>query len=411
MKINIFLWIVSAILISSCTEEINTALETETNNSLFDLSENEALTIAESFQNSVNPSSKTRTGNTTFNIKSTYRLDTPEKTRAVSDEAFPLVYEIDMNDGQSNGRIIISGDKRFPEVLAYMPSFNDSLFQVSTGPNVMVQMAKNTLLNKIQHYETTSLTRSHPVESIPGEVSVMIVPFCTTTWHQNSPYNQLLPSAWIQYTEGVGNRPGSSWYANYNTGQAVVAIAQALAYLQPYLNIDGTVINWDALTTEKNVTPPYKSMAAILCKYIYNIIGTYPVWGKSYNDTWPQSSATIVDSVIAMDTSIKKIPDAINSSQCGLTCDPSQNWDLNEVKKSLLSLNPVFVGDYTRLAFLIDGYAINETNTTYFHCNFGNDGTYDGYFLLQDDGKVVFELNGMTFRAEQLGILTNMRNR
>ncbi len=29
-----------------------------------------------------------------------------------------------MNDGLENGKIIVSGDKRFPEVLAYMPSFN-----------------------------------------------------------------------------------------------------------------------------------------------------------------------------------------------------------------------------------------------------------------------------------------------
>lgn len=33
-----------------------------------------------------------------------------------------------MNDGLENGKIIVSGDKRFPEVLAYMPSFNKCKF-------------------------------------------------------------------------------------------------------------------------------------------------------------------------------------------------------------------------------------------------------------------------------------------
>ena len=33
-----------------------------------------------------------------------------------------------MNNGLENGKIIVSGDKRFPEVLAYMPSFNKCKF-------------------------------------------------------------------------------------------------------------------------------------------------------------------------------------------------------------------------------------------------------------------------------------------
>lgn len=53
-----------------------------------------------------------------------------------------------------------------------MPSFNDSLYQVSLGPNIMMQMAKNTLLDKIQNYKNALSTRSYPVDPIPGEVSV-----------------------------------------------------------------------------------------------------------------------------------------------------------------------------------------------------------------------------------------------
>ncbi len=33
-----------------------------------------------------------------------------------------------MNNDLENGKIIVSGDKRFPEVLAYMPSFNKCKF-------------------------------------------------------------------------------------------------------------------------------------------------------------------------------------------------------------------------------------------------------------------------------------------
>ena len=412
MKKNILLYIIFITFITSCAENTNEVLDLKANSSLFDSSEDEVIAIAKSFQESVIANTNTRTSNTTFDIKSKYRLDTSVKTRTSSaDERLPLIYEIEMNDGLKNGKIIVSGDKRVPEVLAYIPSFNDSLYKVSPEPNVMIQMAKNALLHKIQNYNTAPLTRSQSTESVPGEVSVMIVPFCTTEWWQGNPYNQLLPKAWVEYAEGNGNILGCSLYENYKTGEAVVAIAQTMAYLQPHLTIGGTYIDWEALTTEKRVPTPYQSMAATLFKYIYDTIGTYPVWGKSYNDRWPQSASTIVDAVIAMNTPIANILKIINSSQCGMACDNVQDWNLNAVKKSITSLKPVLVGDLGRLAFLVDGYAINEENSAYLHCNFGRNGDFNGYFLVYDDGRVVFELNGLTFRDYNLKIITNIRNR
>ena len=203
MRKNIFIYIIFAALISSCTEEMDKSIEANINTSRYDLSENEALTIAKSFQQSVTISPETRANGVTFNIQNQYRLSASEQTRALSDKNSPLIYEIEMNNGLENGKIIVSGDKRFPEVLAYIPSFNDSLYKVTTGPNVMVQMAKNALLDKIQNYATTLATRSQSLDSIPGEVSVMIVPFCRTDWDQSSPFNKLLPTAWVQYAEGV----------------------------------------------------------------------------------------------------------------------------------------------------------------------------------------------------------------
>ena len=168
MRKNIFICIIFAVSISACTEELDKEINIETNSSLYDLSESEALTIAKTFHESVTSEPQTRDNNTAFGVKSTYRLHASEKTRALSSEELPLVYEIEINNGLENGRIIVSGDKRFQEVLAYMPSFNDSLYQVSLGPNIMMQMAKNTLLDKIQNYKNALSTRSYPVDPIPG---------------------------------------------------------------------------------------------------------------------------------------------------------------------------------------------------------------------------------------------------
>lgn len=411
MRKIIFLCITLALLISSCTEDINKNFDVNPNSSLYDLPKNEALNIAKTFHKSVTSNPKTRTEDATFNIASTYRLNISEKTRALSDDKTPLIYEIEMNVGENKGKIIVSGDKRWPEVLAYIPSFNDSLYKVSQGPNVMIQMAKNALLNKIESYKDISSTRSHPVNAIPGEVSVMIVPFCTTDWHEGAPHNQLLPEGWIQPVEIYGNRLGNAWYSKYYTGKAVISIAQAMAYLQPNLNINGTYIDWEALTAEKRVPEPYNNMAAILSKYIYDTIGTYPVWGKAYNGRWPETSATIIDAVVAMETPIKNISTVLNSSQCGLICDKDRNWNLDVVKKSLLSLRPVLAGDLNRLAFLVDGYAIDENDHLYLHCNFSEGGGFNGYYMADEKGNVVFEPGGYFYRDTSLGIIANIRNR
>ena len=410
MRKNIFICIIFTVSISACTEELDKEIKIEANSSLYDLSESEALAIAKTFHESVTSEPQTRDNYTAFDVKSTYRLHASEKTRALSSEELPLVYEIEINNGLENGRIIVSGDKRFQEVLAYMPSFNDSLYQVSLGPNIMMQMAKNTLLDKIQNYKNALSTRSYPVDPIPGEVSVMIVSFCSTQWSQSAPHNRLLPKAWVQYAEGIGSRPGSAWYDNYYTGEAVISIAQAMAYLQPYISINGVYINWETLIMEKNDTvPEWWELAGILSKYIYDTIGTYPVWGKAYDDKWPQSS--IVNAVVAMETPTDKISAALNSSQCGLFCDKDQSWNLDIVKKSLLSLYPVLVGDRNRLAFLVDGYAINEDNSTYLHCNFSKNTNFDGYFLVNNDGGITFELNGLKYKDVNLGIIANIRNK
>lgn len=112
-----------------------------------------------------------------------------------------------------------------------------------------------------------------------------------------------------------------------------------------------------------------------------------------------------------METPIKNVSRVLNSSQCGLTCDNDQSWNLDIVKKSLLSLNPVFVGDLNRVAFLVDGYAINEENTLYLHCNFGRSDEFNGYYMVYDNGSVVFEPGGYFYRDTTLGIIANIRNR
>ena len=101
----------------------------------------------------------------------------------------------------------------------------------------------------------------------------------------------------------------------------------------------------------------------------------------------------------------------MNLFQHLLTCDNDQSWNLEVVKKSLLSLYPVFVGDLDKVAFLVDGYAINEENSVYLHCNFGMNESFNGYYMVNDNGSIVFEPGGYFYRDINLGIIANIRNR
>lgn len=406
MKKYIFLFTILTIVLSSCTEDMDKVIDIEVNNNHFDLSEKEAITIAKSFHELVTSNIKTRTSNISFNVKSRYRLDGDVSTRALSNDKAPLIYEVRMHDGEKNGKVIVSGDKRFPVVLAYIPSFNDSLYNVSLKPNIMIQIAKSALLDKIQNYESQSTTRSYPTDTVPGEVSVMIIPFCKTAWHQNKPYNNLLPKAWVEYV-GMLDHPGYSLYNHYYTGKSTIAIAQAMTYLQPKLTINNTSIDWNALTKGEGVTTPYEDMAAILIKYVYDTIGTHPVWGKSYNEKWPP---TLVDAVIAMETPFEKIPAALRSSQCGLISDNMQDWNLKTVKQSIFSFKPVLIGYQNTDAFLADGYAINEANSSYLHCNFGS-GNLNGYYWVNEKASFAFENEASFYRDFTLKIIPNIRNR
>lgn len=69
MRKNIFICIIFAVSISACTEELDKEINIETNSSLYDLSESEALTIAKTFHESVTSEPRTRDNNTAFGIK------------------------------------------------------------------------------------------------------------------------------------------------------------------------------------------------------------------------------------------------------------------------------------------------------------------------------------------------------
>ena len=44
-------------------------------------------------------------------------------------------------------------------------------------------------------------------------------------------------------------------------------------------------------------------------------------------------------------------------------------------------------------------------------CNFSKNTNFDGYFLVNNDGGITFELNGLKYKDVNLGIIANIRNK
>ena len=108
-----------------------------------------------------------------------------------------LVYEVEIRNRYEQGKAIVSGDRRFPKVLAYIPSYNDSIFATQIGANAMIQMSKNALLDEIAN-NSEAITRSRPITDLDGQVWMMIEPFCTTEWGQKEPYSWKFVNTWVE---------------------------------------------------------------------------------------------------------------------------------------------------------------------------------------------------------------------
>lgn len=390
------------------------------------LSESDALEIVKTFQRGVEGENSSRAASLhgcTYGIVDKYyishSLPASRTTRSL-DVAQGLVYEVSIDKGAYKGKALVSGDKRCPEVIAYIPVCNDSVEESRTGVPIMLQMAKETFIKHLESNETekndVASTRSNPVEVIPTQVYMAVVPVCKTAWGQWEPYNNAYPKNWVDIFGGMCT------YGHYPTGCAVTAVAQIMAALEPNLTCAGLKMDWAYLKEDKTINsgpfgkvdPERKiDMVAALFKDIYDKTGSSPIWGTGDTDAYPPERVACITDVTTL---ASKVYDYLNSGSGVTYCSNYQKWNFDVVKNSLLGLCPVFVAGASH-AFVVDGYAVakNESssiNNTYFHACFGWDGSGDGYYLSNTDGAVSFDtVVGGIYDTPQLNILSNIRRR
>lgn len=409
-------------LMCSCTnDEHESQNDFDNPSQSYALSENEVLKIINSFQKGVTESSLTRSSLTdeySYNIEKKYYISNPSSTRSASSSK-GLVYEVILSKENNKGKVLVSGDKRFPEVLAYIPYCNDSVNTINSGASVMLQMAKNVFIEEIENYNIKYprevQTRSTAIEQIPSQIYLEVYPLCKTSWDQWEPYTNAYPKNWVDIFFGMCS------YTHYPAGCAVVALAQIMAALEPNLTCAGLKMDWAYLKQNPVINGgPFgeiddarkRDMVAALFKDIYDKTNSYPIWGTGETDAWPPETVACVTSV---GTNSSNVYNYLNSINGTTYCNSYQRWNIDVVRNSLLNIRPVFVGGDGH-AFIIDGYAVaknpsSNNSNIYFHANFGWGGSSNGYYLSNNNGSITFETSSGNYADTQLSVISDIRKR
>ena len=324
------------------------------------------------------------------------------KAPAVVQSSLRLVYTADQerfyvfDRGINSGFVVVAGDDRLPQVLAY-GSQGD--FSVSNLPS-NVQYWVNEMNRQIEYLQSHGDVIAH----VPAKRAAEVKPLLRTRWGQDSPYNDQCPT----YDNGNGGT------ARAVTGCVATATAQIMNYYQwpsvgtgshSYVcNVNSTtrtelsadfsqsVYRWDLMLDSYN-----SSSAPESCEAVAKLMSDV---GISMNMGYGSSSgAQETEALAALKRYFK-----YTSKAYLLQCDyfGPDEWDQIMVDE-ISALRPVLycgysedLGGYSGHAFVLDGFDTEG----YFHVNWGWDGIYDGYFLVS----VLAPMSGTDFKIGQDGI-------
>lgn len=329
-----------------------------------------------------------------FSAKST-RLKAPggpqSATRLVYTAEQERFYVFDR--GVNSGFVVVAGDDRLPQVLAYGAESDFS--QVSLPSNVQYWVDEmNRQIEYLQSHDGA-------VAYKPAPRATEVQPLMKSHWDQGAPYNDQCPT----YNDGT---------ARAVTGCVATAMAQIMNYHQwPDVgrgshsyncNVNGSnrvtlsadysqsVYRWDLMLNDY-----YPSSAPESCEAVAKLMSDV---GIAVNMGYGSSSgAQETEALEALKTYFKYTNKAYLLHRDYYGAD---EWDQIMVDE-IAARRPVLycgysmgVSGYEGHAFVLDGFDTDG----YYHVNWGWGGTYDGYFLVS----VLAPMSGTDFKIGQDGI-------
>ena len=356
------------------------------------------------------------------------------------EETNSCIYKLNFYIDETLNTAIISGDKRFPYVLATFEmnkgedlannldsisplKYSKELFQKniqviqhiqdSLYHHTMNKISKSLDINS-QDISVNNLnqyikikdiqSRSTIVTNPPEDAIAGNGPFIKVSWNCGMPYNQLMPQ----------NCPDNwLWDNRYPISSVVVATAHLLSFFRPTLTIDGTYIDWTYLCEKEEIhdTSDYFGsyskdpddkclMIAKLMKYI----------GEQCSVSYSCNSSSVYP---------QKVIDFLN--RYNISIDKAQSMDVTKLKASIDNLNPVLMYGQDNNGgghwWIVDGYRTQVASrgtffpgyNVYIHANMGMGKSYTGYYLVSSDGSLTFDTTFAHFN-KNLKMYTNIHN-
>lgn len=367
-----------------------------------------------------------------YNISPSYKL----QNQVNKSKLQCSIYELKINSTTGVYTAIISGDKRFPYVLAYFRNDSTSfskelpplLYSKELFTNAISSLdsnkdsLRNTTLEKIakvlnttpekiefakikefislkQIRNTRATITTPPSNTIAGNG-----PFIKVSWNDGLPYNQLMEQNcsdnWL-------------WDYRYPISSVVIATAEIMSFYKPSIYVDGTRIDWDYLCEKEEIhdTSDYFGsytkdpddkclMIAKLMKFI----------GEQCGVKYQCNSSSVNFSNI-----IKFL------KKYGIYVDNMQKMNIATLKASVDELRPVFMYGQTSTGaghwWIVDGYRTQPTTrasffpgfNVYMHANMGKGKSYSGYYLVDSNGGLTFDTTFANFNTN-LKMYPNVRN-
>lgn len=379
------------------------------------LSEIEAVNIVEEFVKD-KPHSRVGFRNKIY-IKDEAFLN---KAQSRSTSRIPI-YNVVVENEESRNIAIVSGDKRFPSVIAYF-SEPDEKHSLVDANDLLIEMAKSVFLDNIAIVENLQDSlgestlqklsselnieidqtdyenlKSHITVVNPQTKSTIIKdpdaslsrfgPFINVSWDIGMPYNRLMaqscPDNWL-------------WDNRYPISSAVVAVAQVMSMFQPAMIANGTSINWPYLKEK----PEIHEETDYFGQYVQDPLDKRNMVSNLM--LYIGSQCGVIYSCSSSSANMGKIIDFLK--RYNILVNNVESFNASILKRTLDDIYPVIMTGLTNEnanhIWIVDGYCsrVSTRGDTFFpgfdiymHANMGMGNNYNGYYLVGSDGTLTFD--------------------
>lgn len=235
---------------------------------------------------------------------------------------------------------------------------------------------------------TKNTMEQHPLYTRPNhEIVSNYMPIMLTAWGQGMPYNRLMPQScpdnWL-------------WDYRYPISSAAIAVSQVLAFYEPPMTVNGTVMDWYYLTENKEIWEESDYFGS----YVQDPLARRNMVAELMRGVTQQAGITYT--CTGSTTNVATIRNFLTTKS--ITIGTETTYNFPAIRNSVADFKLVLMYGQTAQSqghwWLVDGAMVTRITGTvapdfnFIHVNMGHGETYNGYYLMGDNK---FETGFATF--------------